>query len=284
MTRLNLGLITVGLLTLRLIVGAAPAPSASSPAEETLTSKGLTRIGIIYELDDDAHLQAGLRTMYSLKAKIEDNTRKRQTVDNAIANAEQKITQLNEQERQLGDKIAQTPHNQLNYNDMVVTLNNIQSNIRDGYKYIDDRKKDRAKIVDPTDDFISATQDRAAKMEAASKQYAVLANDPAVTGALAQINQSAVPKVKLGPSAAFTKALSGVRRERDAINSSVIQCDTTNGVAMVDVMFNDSVTEKAIVDSGASSVSVPASLAHKLGLKPSKEDTPVQCASPTARR
>jgi len=281
MGRTNFFLTAAGLLMLMLMIGAAPtnstsAKGATSAAEDALKSKGLTRVGIIYELDDDAHLQAGLRAMYQAKSKLEDNSRKRQAIDNDITAAGQKIAQLNEQERQLSEKIAQTSRRQANYNEMVLSLISIQSNIRDGYKYIDDRKKARAQVVDPTDDFITATQDLAAKMEAASKEYAALASDPAVTGAIAQINESAVPKVKLGPSAAFAKALPAVLRERDAINSAVIQCDVSNGVAVVDVTFNDSVQEKAVVDSGASAVSIPAAIARKLDLKPSKSDPPVK--------
>src|SRR6185437_2664128 len=194
MGRTNFFLTAAGLLMLMLMIGAAPtnstsAKGATSAAEDALKSKGLTRVGIIYELDDDAHLQAGLRAMYQAKSKLEDNSRKRQAIDNDITAAGQKIAQLNEQERQLSEKIAQTSRRQANYNEMVLSLISIQSNIRDGYKYIDDRKKARAQVVDPTDDFITATQDLAAKMEAASKEYAALASDPAVTGAIAQINE-----------------------------------------------------------------------------------------------
>jgi aspartyl protease family protein len=103
-------------------------------------------------------------------------------------------------------------------------------------------------------------------MEAAIKQYETLAADPSVKAALLRINESALPKVKLGPSAQLTQELPAIRKERETVSSGVIKFAIDSGVPQVQVTLNGRVTQLMVVDSGASVVTLSWDVANRLDL------------------
>src|SRR2546430_5792278 len=78
-------------------VVAAPAPATVpadvKAAEDLLASKGLTRSGALYLIDEDLHLAQGLRTMRAAKKLLDDNAYKRQQLQAQVKSADAAITE-----------------------------------------------------------------------------------------------------------------------------------------------------------------------------------------------
>jgi clan AA aspartic protease (TIGR02281 family) len=126
------------------------------------------------------------------------------------------------------------------------------------------------KLVDPTDGYVGALIEQAAKMETTSARYEALAADPQVTAALAKVNEKAWPKVKLGPSPAFATEFPPVRKLRSAYNTEVVKFTLEGGVPHVSVMLNGLVSTPMVFDSGASIVLLPYDIATRAGLSPGR--------------
>ncbi|MEO6436804.1 MAG: aspartyl protease family protein [Tepidisphaeraceae bacterium] len=260
----------VGLAAI-LWINAALVAQASSAPEEVLTAKGLTKVGATYVLESDARMPEALRVIRASKKKLEDNARKRGMLKAQIKDAQNTIAAL---DRQYGDLNARFNPNlsTRERNDIISATNALESRMREGKRYSDDKEKDLKGIIDPKDDYVAAVLDLSTRMEAAQKQYEALAADAEVTAAIARINDKAKPKVKLGPSEQFNTELKPLRKQRETIESSVITLGTKHGVPTVDVTLNGTVTEPMVLDSGASLVTLSPATAAKLGLKPSDKD------------
>jgi aspartyl protease family protein len=248
---------------------AQASPAAAS--DELLASKGLTKAGTTYVLEADAKLPEALRVIRAAKKKLEDNGRKRAAVQAQIKDAQNRLARL---DRQFGDLNAR--YNAVNStdekNELAAAINALTSQMREGLRYIEGKEKELKAVIDPKDDYVAAVLDLAPKMEAAAKRYAELAADESVTAAVAKINETARPKVRLGPTDQFAKELKPLLKMRESIESSAITLHTTNGVPTVDVTLNGKVTEPMILDSGASLIALTPATAAKLGLKPGPDD------------
>ena len=245
------------------------------PAAEVLESKGLAKVGFTYLLDGDVNLRDGLKVMRQARKQWDDSTARRRQMEREVSAAHNALEQWGIEYRALNESVpeARTPYD---HNRLVSRINVLDSMIREGTRAVQDREADLAKLPDNRDGYITAVLDLSQKMEATAKQYAALAADPDVTGALAQLNQTARAKVKLGPSAQFTQELRSIRRERDKINAGVISFQIESGVPQVTVTLNGQLTQKMVFDSGAAIVSLTSEVAARLGLVPGPDDPVVE--------
>jgi clan AA aspartic protease (TIGR02281 family) len=264
----------VAIALLALQAGMKPIGGAEPSPDEVLTSKGLTKVGTQYLLEADAKLQEKLRVVRQAQKQIETNRKKRASIEIDIARANDSIKQWNAQYRDLNarltDSLSAVRHNQI-----VGQINVLVANEKEADKFREDRMKELKTIVDPNDDFVTNVFDLASKMEETAAQYETLGEDPAVKAALATLNLKAPPKVRLGPSAQFTAELKPMLKLRDSMNSAVIKCDMSSGLAEVPVSLNGKASQNMIVDSGASAISIGAAAAERAGLKPSNDDPEV---------
>src|SRR5439155_23427047 len=78
---------------------------------------------------------------------------------------------------------------------------------------------------------------------------------------------------RLGPAPQFQQALRPTRRARDTVASAAIPLDVEDGVrAFVNVTLNGNISEKILIDSGASMVALTQPTADKLGLRSGPDD------------
>jgi clan AA aspartic protease (TIGR02281 family) len=247
-----------------------PADSDAS-AEAVLTGKGLTRVGFNYLLDEDVHLRDGLKDVRQAKAQVDRSTARRAQIEAQIRDADNKMDQLNREFRAVNAQLEQnqTP---VRHNQLAARNNLLISALNEGRRFKEQKQKELDTLPNPIDEYVTAVQSLAEKMEAASKRYVELSDDPEVKAALESINAHAPPRMKLGPSAQFADVLPSIRKQLDSVNSAVIKLEIEGGVPHVKVTLNGKVTEAMVVDSGAAIMTLPFSVGKRLGVKLSDGD------------
>src|SRR5438046_914916 len=163
---------TAGFTAIVMVLAAA-ASGQTSP-DDLLKAKGLTRQGTYYLLDADIKLPEGLKTMRQAKKLLDDNTRKRTMLQAQIKDANATLANLDKRYREvlasLKPGLTDEKHNQI-----VAEVKTLESHMREGEKFVEDREAELKNLVPPTDDYVTAVTDLAAKMDDADKRYVELA-------------------------------------------------------------------------------------------------------------
>lgn len=266
-----------------ILSGTAVLRAADPAPDAVLTAQGLTKVSTTYQLEDDTKLPAGLRTMRQAKKQLDDATQKRTRIEKDIRAADNAIASLTQDIDEYHVRIVKVK-NAAVHNELAAQNNEALKQLHEAQRFKAQREKDLKAVGNPGDDYISAVLTLTESMEATARRYTALAADPAVTAALAKLNETARPKLKLGPSAQFTQELPGVRRERDKINAAAIKFTLVGGVPHVTAVLNGNLNQLMVVDSGAASVTLTTEVAQKLGLTPGPKDPIVKMVSANGQK
>lgn len=260
------------------LLARAVTPSDNSSPETELATKGLTRVGITWLLEDDVSLPQSLRAMRAAKVQVDQYTAKRRRIDAQIASANAAIAQWSAQFQETSQRLHKTSENdRYNYNALVTTVNALHQNVIRGGLAAIDLERERDALSDPQDAYVTAVVELSEKMEAMSKAYAALAADPEVERALSALNQNSRAKMRLGPSYSFTQELPRVRRLRGMILSAPVKLLVREeGSARVGVTLNGKATDLMVLDSGADQVCITWELAQKAGITPGPDDPTIK--------
>lgn len=245
--------------------------TAAKGAEDVLKEKGLTKANNLYVLEVDAKLFDSMKSFRASKKQMDDDGRKRDDMEKKLRMAKGAVGQWDLEYRNLNEKLAKVQDN-FQHNQIVGQINALVSKMKEGTTFITEAEAELAKLGNSRDEYVGQLLALSEKLDAAEKQYADLAGDSAVTGALATINEKARPKMKLGPSDNFTQTLRVVRKERDAVKSDVIKVMVQGNVPHVDVNLNGKLTRSMVLDSGASYIALTADLAKSLDMVPGPAD------------
>lgn len=104
------------------------------------------------------------------------------------------------------------------------------------------------------------------------QQWDKLATDTALRQAVSSANKVAGTKLKLSPSPAFVTAEKKLQSLEHTVLSESIPLAHEDGGLWVTVVIDGKHTRKMVVDSGATTVSLPFSMAKELGLEPTSQD------------
>ena len=117
--------------------------------------------------------------------------------------------------------------------------------------------------------YIGGVMDMQAKADAIARSYNELAQDAALTGAIAQANADADPPLSLGPSARFTSDQEFLQSAAQKIVSASVPVrknDTVGGLHVLPII-NGRLPVSMIWDSGCSFTQLSSGTAAALGLK-----------------
>lgn len=263
--------LTCGLLVAVMSLAArADSPAPSSPAEEVLQSKGLTKFGNSYVLEPDLKLGEWLHVTQATERKLKDARRRRaqleQDLNQAVAMLENLKAQ-NEKQTYVLEHISKSADG--TYNHQVDIVNGIRKKLRQCIDIGKQRDTALQNFPEPTEDeYVAIVEKLSNMMELVSRRYQELAADPQVKLAIDSINQTASPPLKLGPSLRFAQQLPVTRRLRDTVAPTIVRLDAIRGVPAVPVTLNDSVKEDMVIESGAAYLCITSAVATQLGLRP----------------
>lgn len=225
------------------------------------------RVGAMYLLETDVNLRVQLKTMRQAKAQLESAVARRVEIEDQLRAADitvvEGLTRMVEINQQM-EKARKVP---TRYNELVAQVHAIEAQLAEAKVFVADRQKALARISVPNDQYVSAVVQLSDAMEAAQRQYDALTTDAAVKAALAVVNKTSTPPVKLGPSEAFKTELPAIRQERNNVRAEGIKLSLDTGVPMLSASLNGKPTPiQMVVDSGASDILLSAEAAHEAGL------------------
>lgn len=263
------------LVALALLAGVSAtawAQPTTRESEDLLKAQGLTRVGTLFLLDFDAKLEENLRPVNKAQVQLNQSRRRRAAIEQEVDRAEEMARQWARERQQLSDELTNT-RNTVLYNNTVNKMNTLLERMKEAERFIKDRERELETMEDPGEEHARLASELADKLEETAKQYQELAEDQGVQETLARLN--ATRKWKLGPSPRFTTELAKWRKERANIGPTIVKLETRGGVPVVDVTINGKLTKQMVFDSGASLVTLTASVANELGITPGEDDPTV---------
>jgi hypothetical protein len=249
---------------------AAPASQPAAASGDILTKSGLTKIGQNFTLQAEQTLSQGMRDLAKAKTKMDADNRARLAVEKEIDRAKTAYAQWENERRGELEKLAKVKDAFQN-NQIVAKIEALESKMKEAVKYRDEQNKALAKIGDDSrTKYIEDVIKLAETAEKASAKYAELAKEKEVTDAVASA------KGKLGPTPEFTQQFNLIKRMRAPIFAETIKVTFEGKVPFIEVALNGSTTRKMVLDSGSSTVCIPADLAKAMELVPGPNDPDVQ--------
>lgn len=261
------------LLALNVDRALAEGVPTTRESETVLKDAGLQRAGAMYVLDADLKLSESIRALKKAQVQTQAHRRDRARMQDEIRRAEESAREWAEQRKQIGEELS-AERNVQKHNKLVVEMNNLTDMIREADNYMRTKERELDSMRAPQDDYPALVADLAKQLEETAKRYEELAADQEIQAALSQV--SAGPrKFKLGPTPLFAQELPRWRKEMEALDAAVVKFKIAGGVPQLEVILNEELTEKMIVDSGASLVTITAEVAEKLDITPGPDDPSV---------
>jgi aspartyl protease family protein len=279
----------VGLLAV-LTTGAA-TPADDSP-EDVLKGRGLKRVGTTYVLASEGEVQKRTGALKALSNQLVQAARQRAEAEQQVEGEKGMARELLRQRVALGEQLAAIEQQMGNFgggnaemtarqNEMVIAYNGITDQLRllQSGQGSDPKLQDQllAEVSRRREGYIQAVLDLRQLVDAATKTYAELANDPAVTQAIDALGRSSKAKPRLGPSSQFATNVKTLERVERSVMTDAVDLRKQGGVFWVNATFGGKVVKPMVFDTGASLTTIPASLADEIGLKPSPSDPIVRC-------
>lgn len=199
---------SLAILLCVLALAAAPATQPKASPQEVLKQKWLHQVDRYFLLQDDINLRELLRPMRGAEYKVQEGSKRQAEVNSEIDFANSKMDELNSQSIAISDQLTRIHKSaRASYNHWVEQFNAVQSQVRKGKKYITQLQAELAAIDVPIDVYDTDVNRCATQMQRMVQRYQVLANDADVKRALASLNRTSSPAVRLGPSIHFSEQL-----------------------------------------------------------------------------
>ena len=276
-------------LTAGVLAGAAP-PADDSP-ESVLKARGLKRVGSTYVLASEGEVQKRAGALKALSNRLVQAARQRAEAEQQVEGEKGMTRELLRQRVALGEQLAAIEQQIRNVgganpemaarNEVVIAYNGLTDQLRllQSGQGADPRLQDRllAEVSRRREGYIQAVLDLRQLVDAVTKSYAELANDPAVKQALEALGRSSKAKPRLGPSSQFATNTKTLERIEHSVMTDAVDLRKQGGVFWVNATFNGKVVKPMVFDTGASLTTIPTSLAEEIGLKPSPSDPIVRC-------
>lgn len=264
------------LLSLLILAPNVRSETASSPEIDALKEKGLVKQGSLFVLTAEGELTAGMKELRQLKGKVDADAKVRHKYEDQVKMAKSAIAQIDFERRKLNEDYLKQSDPTIKNQD-VAKINILSTNYDNAIEFKNTADTKLHGLGEETrTKYVNQLIDLAAKSEETQKKYEELAADDDVKGNIQKINETAKPKMKLGPSSEFKQIATQLKRLRTDVQSDIVPLVIENHVPTVEVTINGKVTRTMILDSGASEVCVPADLAKELELVPGPNDRTVR--------
>jgi len=138
-------------------------------------------------------------------------------------------------------------------------------------------RKLRAALVEAREAYLQFVLDLRKRADAIQGEYASRAGDEKVREAVAAAAAADGKEYAFGPSPAFQAAVRRLAALEDAVLSETIELERDGKMLRASVSVNGGKPHAMLVDSGCSSMLIPARLAEEFGVVPAEYDQKVLC-------
>lgn len=250
-------------------------PTLADPAK-TLEDAGLTKTGVEYIFKEETEILRAQRDISQAQRDLKeaeddfrDAERKIGKAQNYIAALQREIDELRSQARRADTR---------NKYDRAVSA--MEQKVREIEQTQEERKKfeveQQAKIDDARADYIETMFTWVDKAQTITKKYEAIADDPAITEAIKQVSEQDNRRYALGPSKRFIALQKKLAKASEEYQRGAVDLRKEHNTLMIDVRINSKPIREMILDTGASSVSLPFLFAKDLGIVPTENDPVVQ--------
>ncbi|HET6248411.1 MAG TPA: retroviral-like aspartic protease family protein [Tepidisphaeraceae bacterium] len=247
----------------------------AASAEGIFRSKGLTKLGFLLVIPQDAEVHTAANSVRALKSKLVTESLSRAATARAIKASLDALINLNSELANLDAQMAKVKDNPAEYNRYVNPYNETLKQVTARKNQLDELKKKEGKIEDSQSLYNEAVLTAGKSADAAAAAYAELAKDRALKAVIDQCNKGAAEPLKLGPSGTFLADAAFLKKCISDISADGIPVRMEAGVPVVEVTIHGK-KHDMIWDSGASSVSLSAETAAEFGLKATDQDPVVK--------
>ena len=243
---------------------------------ELLKEKGLKGSAGFYIVAEETELTKGLIDIRTIERAVNLAQKAFAQYEKQRAENEQIILRLRNANRQLRDQLDRSRNNTELYNRIIGQLNTNQEELqtREKESFSEDSGKDvRAKLSKARDEFLTKLLSLRKAVDAANKKYEELSAEKSVKDAVEAANKELEKEYELGPSKAFANNVKALEKLEAKILSESIALRKESNTWRIDVVLNGKGPMPMVFDTGASSISLPYSMAREIGLSIS-EDAP----------
>ncbi len=260
------------LATLLFCFGQFAVGSAGQEApEEQLREKGLKKAGAMYVLSDESKLSQMMGQTTKIKRQVIDAGKSLMQAERQAVAKKQTLAQLRVQHVERSARLANVRNIEEN-NRLVGELNAIAGQIELGTQdqtVENNLRQARARASELRESYAQHVIDMRSLYDSIRDKYDLLAADPVTKQAILEINKTAEKKVELGPSRTIDSIDRQLTKIEETVLSEEIVATIGDGnLLYVNAVFNGSESIEIAVDTGASSVVLPWSVAERIGLKP----------------
>ncbi|WP_435015413.1 retropepsin-like aspartic protease family protein [Tundrisphaera sp. TA3] len=252
---------------------------AEDTTDLALREKGLRKSGSAYILPGEAEAQKKLNEAKSAYKQMTAALSRQFGYDQELRDSKQSIREMTQQRIQLTRQISQMQDSPQK-NQYILMYNNLgdQLNLLNQQQHDEGAKREiDGEAATRREAYVQQILDLRTFVDAVTAEYATLAEDPAVKGALDQINAKSKAKATLGPSRAFLANVALLEKAESSVLSESVDLRKEGGIFWVDVTFNGKTTRPMAFDTGASEVTLPGDFAASIGLTPGPDDPVVRC-------
>lgn len=250
-------------------------PAAARSAFEGAGLK-VSSLGLAFP--EEQELSKAVKDTLSNKKKLVLADRERFGQENKLEEIKAQIEALNQRHTLLSTQLANVTDTLTN-NRLVGELNALEGLIRTGstqqQKQQDAVKTSRGKASDIREEFVVELLGMRELADKVVRRWETAAADPALKKALDETNTATGKTWALKPSQAFTAAEKQLKALEESMISESIKLRNDGVSLWVDVSINGKKSEEFVVDSGASSISIPVRMATALGIEPKDSDPDV---------
>jgi clan AA aspartic protease (TIGR02281 family) len=233
-----------------------------------------TGVGLVREAD----LTRELGKSAALKKNVLQAEKDLKAAEFQLDQFQRGLTQLKQQRVQLSAQLANiNPGDITGNNKLVSAINVIDSQLelsKPQARQVDEQvRTSRAKANEAREAYIEMVLAARKIADEIESQYASKPADSEVKAALARFNQAAKKQLTLAITPAFQANVRRLKQLEDTVLSESIDLQGDGARTMrVNVVVNGKQQQEMVLDSGASLICLPPTVAAKFGLKPGEKD------------
>jgi len=261
---------------------ATPATSKLTPAQakETLEKLGLKVSVSGVTMPAEQEFYKSMRDLEGVRKTFLAAEKEHATTEAESTKIEKGITQLKSQYVQMNAAMAgkSLPANE--HNRIVGMINATQGQIslliEQLEKQQDKVKAARGKAGEAREAYMTKVLAARNAADKVSIAWDKISSDPEASAALAKVSEVLMKNIPAKPSGTFALNEKQLAQFEQKILSESIKLTDDGGTFLVSVLINGVHTKEMVVDSGATSISLPFVMAKEMGLEPNSGDRKVR--------
>lgn len=249
-----------------------------SEARAALEALGIRASTTGVVLAKEADFTKELNKAAGLKRNVSQTEKELKAAEGQLEFLERQLTQLRQQHILLSAQLANINPNDITLNNKLVSAIKV---IEGQFELAKDRKRaleaevknSRAKANDARETYIELAITGRRLADEIEEEYSTKAASSDVKDALARFNKAAGKQFTFAATGAYQANVRRLKQLEDTVLSESIDLRDDGGKTFrVGVVVNGRYQQEMMLDSGASLISLPPSVAAKFGLKPSDKD------------